>query len=65
MLDRLGIAGALGLAVVLGGIGVIAVESPVVASGIGLVVIGAALVVYSLVQNVLGAFGMMSGAGQR
>lgn len=64
MLGRLGIAGVLGLAVALGGIGVIAVESPVVASGIGLVVIGAALIIYSLVQNVLGAFGMMTGAGQ-
>jgi hypothetical protein len=64
MIDRLGIAGVLGLAVVLGGIGVIAVESPIVASGIGLIIIGTALVVYSLVQNVLGAFGMMAGTGQ-
>ncbi len=61
MLGRLGVVGAVGLLLVLGGIGLAAVESPLVAGGIALVLLGLGLVAYGLVRNLLGSVGLLAG----
>lgn len=63
MLDKLGAVGLAGVAVLLGGIGLVAWKAPIVAVGIALVVGGLGLVVYGLVSSLLGAFGMGMGGG--
>jgi len=64
MLDKLGIAGILGVLVMLAGIGVIAYEgSLILAGGFALVIAGLGLVVYGMVTNLLSAFGLGGGMG--
>ena len=63
MLDKLGIAGILGVVVMLGGIALVAWEAPIVAAGIAFVVAGLGLIVYGMVQNLLTAFGLGGGMG--
>lgn len=58
MLDKLGLAGVIGVVFLLGGIAVVALESLVIAGGIALVVAGLGLVVFGLVKNLLASFGM-------
>lgn len=58
MLDKLGIAGLVGVLIILGGIGLLAWINPLIAAGIGLVVAGLGLIVYGLVTNVLASFGL-------
>lgn len=58
MLDRLGIPGVVGVLALLGGVAVIALESPVVAAGIALVVLGLALTAFGLLKSALAAMGM-------
>ncbi len=58
MLDKLGLAGIVGILCCLGGLAVIASVAPVVAGGLALVVVGLALVVRGLLSGVLSAFGM-------
>ncbi|WP_458185776.1 DUF7470 family protein [Haladaptatus sp. NG-WS-4] len=65
MFGKLGAKGVVGLLVLLGGIGVIAVESLVIAAGIALVVVGFVLTAWGLVSGLLESFGMagMMGGG--
>lgn len=65
MLDKLGLKGALGVLLLLGGIAVIALQNPIIAAGIGLVVVGFVLVAWGLVSGLLASFGMggMMGGG--
>jgi hypothetical protein len=58
MLDKLGIAGVVGILCMLGGIVVVALESLVLAGGLALVIAGLGLVVFGLVKNLLASFGM-------
>jgi hypothetical protein len=58
MLDKLGIPGVVGVLFLLGGIGLVASESLVLAGGLALVVAGLGLVVFGLVKNLLASFGM-------
>jgi hypothetical protein len=58
MLDKLGIPGVVGVLFLLGGIGLVASESLVLAAGLALVVAGLGLVVFGLVKNLLASFGM-------
>jgi hypothetical protein len=58
VLDKLGIAGLVGVLIILGGIGLLAWINPLIAAGIGLVVAGLGLIVYGLVTNVLASFGL-------
>ncbi|EMA42871.1 hypothetical protein C448_10357 [Halococcus morrhuae DSM 1307] len=58
MLDKLGLAGIVGVLCCLGGLAVIAYVAPVVAGGLALVLIGLVLVVRSLLSGMLSAFGM-------
>jgi len=58
MLDKLGVAGVVGVLVLFGGIGLIASENLLIAAGIALVVGGLGLVVYGMVSNLLASFGM-------
>lgn len=60
MIKQLGILGVLGLLLMLGGFVVVAVEQPLVAGGLALILAGLAIVVRTLVQNVL----EMMGVGQ-
>lgn len=61
MFDKLGVAGLLGVVVMLGGIGLVAWQAPVVAAGIAFVVAGLGLIVYGMIQNLMTAFGMGGG----
>jgi hypothetical protein len=58
MLDKLGAAGIVGIIVLLGGIGVIASQDPVIAGGFALVLVGLVLTVRALLKGVLSAMGM-------
>ncbi|AQL43015.1 hypothetical protein BV210_09930 [Halorientalis sp. IM1011] len=58
MLDKIGTAGVLGLVLLLGGIGVVALESVYVAAGLCFVIAGLLLVAYGFVTTILGALGM-------
>lgn len=58
MLNKLGVAGLLGLLLVVGGIGLLASVDLLIAAGIAFVVAGLGLVVYGLVSNLLGSLGM-------
>jgi hypothetical protein len=58
MLKRLGATGIVGFLTVLGGIALIAYDSPIVAAGIALVLAGLGLVIRSLVSSLMGAMGM-------
>ena len=58
MFDKLGLAGVLGVLVLLGGIGLLAWVRPLVAAGVAFVVAGLGLVVYGVVTNLLASLGM-------
>lgn len=58
MLDKLGIAGVIGLVVLLAGLGLIASQNVYVAAGVALVLSGVALVVRSFLTAALGMLGM-------
>lgn len=58
MFDRLGVLGIVGLLLVLAGLGLVAVESPLIAAGLALVLLGIGLAVKSLLSGMLAAFGM-------
>ena len=58
MLGKLGLAGILGVLVMLGGIVLVALESLVIAGGLALVIAGLGLIVYGMVTNLMQAFGM-------
>jgi hypothetical protein len=58
MFDKLGIAGILGVLVMLGGIGLLAWQNPIVAAGVAFVVAGIGLVVYGMISNLLTSMGM-------
>ena len=57
MFERLGVAGVGGVVLLLAGLGLIAVTSPVVAAGMALVLIGLGLVGKGLAGNVMRQFG--------
>ena len=59
MYERLGIGGIVGLLLVLGGIGLVAWQAPIVAAGLAFVLAGLGLVVRALVGNVMRQFGMV------
>ncbi|ACV46836.1 MULTISPECIES: DUF7470 family protein [Halomicrobium] len=63
MFDKLGIAGLLGVVVMLGGIALVAWQAPIVAAGIAFVVAGLGLIVYGMVTNLMSAFGLGGGMG--
>lgn len=58
MLNRLGLAGIVGLCCCLGGLAVVAYAAPVVAGGLALVLVGLVLVIRGLLSGVLASFGM-------
>jgi len=58
MLEKLGIVGVAGVLVTVGGLGVIAYESPVIAAGLLLVLLGLGLGVFAIVKNTLSSLGM-------
>ncbi|ADJ14138.1 DUF7470 family protein [Halalkalicoccus jeotgali] len=58
MLDRLGLAGIAGFVLVLVGLALVAVKSPLIAAGLALVLVGLGLAVKSLVSGLLSTFGM-------
>ena len=58
MLEKLGIVGVAGVLVTVGGLGVIAYESPVIAAGLLFVLLGLGLGVFALVKNTLSSLGM-------
>lgn len=58
MLDKLGAVGLLGVALMLGGVAVVALENLLIAAGIAFVIAGLGLVVFGLVKNLLSSLGM-------
>lgn len=58
MLQNMGIAGVVGLLLLLGGIGLLAYIDLLIGAGVALVVAGLGLVVYGLVTNFMQAMGM-------
>ena len=59
MLERIGgVGGLVGFIAVLGGIGLIGWENPVIAGGLALVLVGLALLVRGIVQGFMSAMGM-------
>lgn len=58
MLDKLGTKGIVGIVCLLAGIGIVAVQAPIVAAGIALVVAGMGLVASGLAEGVMKMFGM-------
>lgn len=58
MIQRLGIAGLLGVLLLFAGIALVAWENIVVAGGLSLVIAGLGLVVYGMVSRLVEAMGM-------
>ncbi|EMA42482.1 DUF7470 family protein [Halococcus saccharolyticus] len=58
MLNRLGLAGVVGVLCCLAGLAVVAYAAPIVAGGIALVLVGLLLVARGLLSGMLAAFGM-------
>lgn len=58
MLDKLGVAGIVGVLFVFGGIGLVAWRDPILAAGMAFVVAGLGLIVYGMIRNLMSAFGM-------
>jgi len=58
MFEKLGIAGVVGVVLMLGGIAVVAWQNLFLAGGLALVIAGLGLVVFGLVKNLLASFGM-------
>lgn len=58
MLDKLGIAGVVGVLFMLGGVAVVAWQNLILAGGLALVIAGLGLVVFGLVKNLLASFGV-------
>lgn len=58
MLDKLGVAGVVGLLLMLGGVAAVASQSLVIAGGIALVVAGLGLIVFGILKNLLASLGM-------
>ncbi|MFB6298275.1 MAG: hypothetical protein ABEH56_07120 [Salinirussus sp.] len=58
MIDRLGVAGIVGVLLLFGGIGLIAWHSLIAGGGVALIVAGIGLVVYGMVTNLLSSMGM-------
>lgn len=61
MLDKLGMAGLLGVLVMLAGIVIVAWQNLFLAAGLAFVVAGLGLIVYGMVSNLLSAFGFGGG----
>jgi small neutral amino acid transporter SnatA (MarC family) len=61
MRNTLGLAGILGLGLVIAGLFVIALDSLVIAGGLGLVLIGLGLVTYGLISRFMRTMGMGMG----
>jgi len=61
MLDKLGMAGILGVLIMLGGIAIVAWQNLFLAAGSAFVVAGIGLIVYGMVTNLLSAFGLGGG----
>jgi hypothetical protein len=61
MLDKLGMAGILGVLIMLGGIAIVAWQNLFLAAGLAFVVAGIGLIVYGMVTNLLSAFGLGGG----
>ncbi|WP_411965038.1 hypothetical protein [Haloferax sp. YSMS24] len=59
MLDKLGTKGIAGVVSLFLGIGIVAVQAPLVAAGLALVVAGLGLVASGLAENVMKMFGMV------
>lgn len=58
MFDKLGIAGVLGVLIMLGGIALLAWYSLYVAAGVAFVVAGVGLITYGMVTSLLSSLGM-------
>jgi hypothetical protein len=58
MFEKLGIAGVVGVVLMLGGIAVVAWQNLFLAGGLALVIAGLGLVVFGLVKNLLASFGI-------
>lgn len=58
MFDKLGAVGIVGILIAVAGIGVVALESPIIAGGLALVLLGLGVMAFGLVKNLLGALGM-------
>jgi hypothetical protein len=58
MLGKLGLAGILGVLVLLGGIVAIATENMVIAGGVAMVVAGLGFLVYGMITQLAKAMGM-------
>lgn len=58
MFDKLGIAGVLGVLIMMGGIALLAWYSLYVAAGVAFVVAGVGLITYGMVTSLLSSLGM-------
>lgn len=58
MFDKLGIAGVLGVLIMMGGIALLAWYSLYVAAGVAFVVAGLGLITYGMVTSLLSSLGM-------
>ena len=62
MLKALGLAGVLGLVLVVAGLVVIALESLLVAGGLALVLVGVGLAAYGMISSFMQSMGLGMGA---
>lgn len=58
MFDKLGIAGVLGVVVMLAGVALVASQNLYIAAGLAFVVAGVGLVTYGMVTSLLSSLGM-------
>ena len=58
MVGNIGLTGLVGVVLLIAGLGIVAVENPVIAIGFSLVLVGIGLVAKGLITNVMRSFGM-------
>ena len=58
MVGNIGLTGLVGVVLLIAGLGIVAVENPVIAIGFSLVLVGIGLVAKGLITNIMRSFGM-------
>jgi len=58
MLNKLGIPGVLGVLLMIGGVGIVTWQNPLIGGGLALVIAGLGMIIYGMITTLLSSLGM-------